>query len=428
MPDGTIIDPKATRPAPTVPPSPGRGIGFQPEALTGRPIPVTPVTPQGEPLPSSIEPVETADTAFSRWVGRGIEGVGEGGIEKRPPATQEESELQSLKDEITNALEFYSTLLSESPLSDLQKLSRKFLDPQNRITQLGREAGAGQIGPVPQLDRPPASVPQLDLPKIPEIPGILPDEAEGLTSALTALGTAAQGAAQAVEPLPPALNATATAAQTMQDALPTPEEVPPLVPDDMVQELQAVAQEFEQVPSTIQSTVSDVNSEFNFAQAEQAVASFVQTVNDSMSRLRAKGGGGTEGAATGGLITGPGTETSDSIPILASVNEFMMQARAVRHYGTGFMHAVNSMEFPRLSMGGLIDHLNTPLSGQIRLPRFSDGGPITSSGSSGVPVHVNFEGRRVFSASAPRSSIEQLKRESLLQKVRSGGPSPFWVE
>jgi hypothetical protein len=81
-----------------------------------------------------------------------------------------------------------------------------------------------------------------------------------------------------------------------------------------------------------------------------------------------------------------------------------------------------------LSMGGLIETLNSPLSGQIRFPRFSDGGPVTHGGSSTVPVHVNFEGRRVFSAHAPRSSIEQLKRESLLQKVRSGGPSPFWVD
>jgi hypothetical protein len=51
------------------------------------------------------------------------------------------------------------------------------------------------------------------------------------------------------------------------------------------------------------------------------------------------------GKAAGGYITGPGTKTSDSIPILASHGEFMMKADAVSKYGLGFMQNINAMKF-----------------------------------------------------------------------------------
>ncbi|MCR8897308.1 transglycosylase SLT domain-containing protein [Gordonia sp. GONU] len=53
--------------------------------------------------------------------------------------------------------------------------------------------------------------------------------------------------------------------------------------------------------------------------------------------------------ATGGPIVGPGTATSDSVPLWGSNGEFMMQAAAVRRYGLSFMHAVNAQ---RLATGG----------------------------------------------------------------------------
>ncbi|MFJ9394661.1 hypothetical protein ACIRQT_07225 [Streptomyces californicus] len=45
--------------------------------------------------------------------------------------------------------------------------------------------------------------------------------------------------------------------------------------------------------------------------------------------------------AGGGPIDGPGTSTSDSVPIWASRGEFMMQAKSVDKYGVSFMRAVN---------------------------------------------------------------------------------------
>ena len=49
--------------------------------------------------------------------------------------------------------------------------------------------------------------------------------------------------------------------------------------------------------------------------------------------------------ANGGPIHGPGTGTSDDVPILASNGEWVMQAAAVDKYGVGFMDAVNAGRF-----------------------------------------------------------------------------------
>lgn len=47
--------------------------------------------------------------------------------------------------------------------------------------------------------------------------------------------------------------------------------------------------------------------------------------------------------ATGGLVTGPGTGTSDSIPAKLSNGEFVMNAQAVKTYGVDFMNSLNQM-------------------------------------------------------------------------------------
>lgn len=66
-----------------------------------------------------------------------------------------------------------------------------------------------------------------------------------------------------------------------------------------------------------------------------------------------------KGQATGGPIHGPGTKTSDSVPIMASRGEFMQQASAVDYYGTDVMWALNNKLIPKEA-----------------LPGFKSGGPI----------------------------------------------------
>lgn len=57
--------------------------------------------------------------------------------------------------------------------------------------------------------------------------------------------------------------------------------------------------------------------------------------------------------SVGGAVFGEGTATSDSIPAWLSNGEFVHNASAVAHYGTDFMHAVNSKKLPKFSDGGL---------------------------------------------------------------------------
>ena len=62
--------------------------------------------------------------------------------------------------------------------------------------------------------------------------------------------------------------------------------------------------------------------------------------------------------AAGGLVRGPGTGTSDSILAFLSNPEFVVNARAVSHYGPALFAALNAMRLPkdfigRFAIGGL---------------------------------------------------------------------------
>lgn len=60
--------------------------------------------------------------------------------------------------------------------------------------------------------------------------------------------------------------------------------------------------------------------------------------------------------ASGGIVTGPGTSTSDSIPAWLSNGEFVIQEKAARHYGYKLFEDLNSM---RLAKGGPVGAVQT---------------------------------------------------------------------
>jgi len=65
-----------------------------------------------------------------------------------------------------------------------------------------------------------------------------------------------------------------------------------------------------------------------------------------------------QGRAGGGAITGPGTATSDSIPIMASDGKWMIKAAAVdrleARFGPGVMHQINAGHLPGYASGGKV--------------------------------------------------------------------------
>ena len=72
----------------------------------------------------------------------------------------------------------------------------------------------------------------------------------------------------------------------------------------------------------------------------------IDTIRTSINRV-ATGTGGTGGItrAEGGLLSGPGTGTSDSIPLWGSTGEYMVKAAAVSKYGIAHFDDLNSMRF-----------------------------------------------------------------------------------
>lgn len=64
--------------------------------------------------------------------------------------------------------------------------------------------------------------------------------------------------------------------------------------------------------------------------------------------------------ASGGLISGPGSGTSDSILARLSNGEFVMRATAVKHYGAQLLQQINTRQLPRFAEGGLVSSSLTP--------------------------------------------------------------------
>lgn len=86
-----------------------------------------------------------------------------------------------------------------------------------------------------------------------------------------------------------------------------------------------------------------------FAGPALAVAAMVAMVAAVMALL-----GGVKKFASGGVVTGPGTSTSDSIPARLSHGEYVVNARAVSRLGVSFLDAINGLSAgPRLSAGRL---------------------------------------------------------------------------
>ncbi|QFT23565.1 Chromosome partition protein Smc [Pseudomonas sp. THAF187a] len=103
-------------------------------------------------------------------------------------------------------------------------------------------------------------------------------------------------------------------------------------------------------------------------QAQQQVAELAQRfkrelvipVTPVAGQAGATSAGQVDGYADGGLIRGPGTGTSDSILARLSNGEFVMRADAVRHYGSALLQRLNSRQLPRFADGGLVSSALAP--------------------------------------------------------------------
>ena len=139
----------------------------------------------------------------------------------------------------------------------------------------------------------------------------------------------------------------------------------------------------------------------------------------------AASGSGAAGRATGGPIRGRGTGTSDNVPIWASNGEFMMRTAAVRKYGQGFMHAINSLRFdPQafgMALGGLVSFDSRPMHPRMA---YAEGGPI--SAGRGNTLNLAIDGQRFSGLRADDDTFDRLSKFASSRSLRSAGRKPTW--
>lgn len=113
--------------------------------------------------------------------------------------------------------------------------------------------------------------------------------------------------------------------------------------------------------------------------------------------------------ATGGILRGPGTPTSDSIWARLSNGEGILNARAVSYYGPDLVHALNRLNVPRFATGGVMAQRAIP-----SIPALS---PAFQAAAAPGPaslgtVNLTVDGK-TYSLLAPADPFRELHRQSL---------------
>jgi hypothetical protein len=113
------------------------------------------------------------------------------------------------------------------------------------------------------------------------------------------------------------------------------------------------------------------------------------------------------GYDVGGLVRGPGTDTSDSVPAMLSDGEFVMRAVAVRNIGADLLAWINNMgRLPALHLAGGgfvdVDTLST-MNDKMSLPAaMRDGG-----GDTHLHMHGTYQVQGGRLTKASETAIER---------------------
>jgi hypothetical protein len=125
---------------------------------------------------------------------------------------------------------------------------------------------------------------------------------------------------------------------------------------------------------------------------------------------------------SGGLLSGPGTGTSDSILARLSNGEFVMNAKAVGAFGADFFHSLNNLKMPGFAMGGAI---GTPALAS--LPAFTGGGVARQPAHAGMIPFTLDQGGRSYELMAPHETVRELRRHSTASRMTSTTKrAPSW--
>lgn len=176
------------------------------------------------------------------------------------------------------------------------------------------------------------------------------------------------------------------------------------------------------------------------ADLRDLVNSLVDSISDAFSSSSSSSSSGGEGFGfsglgawkTGGPVRGPGTGTSDSILARLSNGEYVLNKRAVDHYGLPLISAMNGLrasfgKMPGFSTGGLADGMRRSFS--VQIPRFRDGGLVDSMGvSGGRPLNIYLPGMaNPVSVTASSGATDELLRFAKRRAAAQIGRKPGWA-
>jgi len=112
--------------------------------------------------------------------------------------------------------------------------------------------------------------------------------------------------------------------------------------------------------------------------------------------------------AGGGPLRGPGHDTSDNLLAWLSPGEWVIRARAVRHYGSGMIDAINRMALPKFAGGGMVSRL--------AIPELS---PVASGGGTNN-VTFNFPEFGSFTMQAGDDMVQKIKSAFARESLKRG--------
>lgn len=168
-----------------------------------------------------------------------------------------------------------------------------------------------------------------------------------------------------------------------------------------------------------------------------AVKNLAKTIIDSLAQIAAQQlasaamnglgmAGGTGGLlaslfmADGGLVSGPGTATSDSIPARLSDGEYVVNAAAVNRYGAGFFDALNRQRVSHFADGGIVRTVPAQSS-----PSYQPTVDTDATGSQAESVQPLLQQTLVFDAGeAMQAAMKSLSgQRALMTFIRANAPT-----
>jgi hypothetical protein len=156
----------------------------------------------------------------------------------------------------------------------------------------------------------------------------------------------------------------------------------------------------------------------------KAIQSAAGRIWEAIKQALGFGGGGLVGGgeetglpmASGGMVGGRGSGTSDSNLAWLSRGEFVVPARAVAQPGVlALLEKLRRGALDGFAMGGLVPSM-------ARIPAFADGGMVGTRRS----LNLTIEGQSFTGLSIPESTAQALERFAVHSQLASTGRKPSW--